>query len=172
MSQCRSCQKPIPPNAIIDGRMRCLNSRKFCLECSPWGKHNTRKVLDVDLPKIKFCSRCKIEKPSEEFYIRRKGTDLSSYCKVCTCEERSERCVKTKKLAIEYLGGQCRICGYNRYYGTMHFHHRNRSEKEFGISQVKGRSFERIKAELDKCVLLCSRCHDEVEGGIVQLPVP
>ena len=56
--------------------------------------------------------------------------------------------------------------------GALHFHHLDPSKKEFGLSR-KGhiRSFERLIAEAQKCVLLCANCHSEVERGEVELPV-
>jgi hypothetical protein len=43
----------------------------------------------------KRCPRCGQLKPAEEFYRRRRGQRLSSYCRLCTraasCEARSRR---------------------------------------------------------------------------------
>jgi len=77
---------------------------------------------------------------------------------------------KIKTLAIEYKGGQCQICGYKKYQGALDLHHINGS-KEFGIAD-KGytRSWEKVKVELGKCILVCANCHREIEGGITQLP--
>jgi len=64
----------------------------------------------------------------------------------------------------------CQICGYNRYPGALELHHIN-GKKGFGISD-KGytRSWKKVKAELDKCVLVCANCHREIEAGVMQLP--
>jgi 5-methylcytosine-specific restriction endonuclease McrA len=77
---------------------------------------------------------------------------------------------KIKALAIKYKGGKCQICGYDKYQGALDLHHIN-GKKEFGIAD-KGytRSWEKVKAELDKCVLVCANCHRELEAGITQLP--
>ena len=78
---------------------------------------------------------------------------------------------KIKTLSILYKGGKCQICGYSKYQGGLDLHHMNPKEKEFAISD-KGytRSWEKVRAELDKCILVCANCHREIEGGITQLP--
>lgn len=78
---------------------------------------------------------------------------------------------KIKTLAIEYKGGKCQICGYKKYPGALDLHHINPNKKDFGIAD-KGytRSWKIIKAELDKCILVCANCHREIEAGITQLP--
>ena len=69
---------------------------------------------------------------------------------------------------IEYKGGKCERCGYNKPIpGAYEFHHKDPSEKDFGISS-KGetRSLEKLKNEVDKCMLLCSNCHAEIHHEI------
>lgn len=74
-------------------------------------------------------------------------------------------------MAIEYKGGKCQSCGYYRYQGALELHHLNKDEKEFGIGD-KGytRSWQKVKLELDKCILLCANCHREISAGVQQLP--
>ena len=76
---------------------------------------------------------------------------------------------KIKALAIGYKGGMCQICGYKKYQGALDLHHLR--DKKFSIGD-KGytRSWEKVKNELDKCVLVCANCHRELEGGVTQLP--
>ncbi len=72
-----------------------------------------------------------------------------------------------KQKSLLYKGNKCLFCGYNKYNGALEFHHINSKTKIFGIGQ-KGytRSWESVKNELDKCVLVCSNCHKEVHAGI------
>jgi len=69
-----------------------------------------------------------------------------------------------KEQAIAYLGGRCVICGYEKCPAAMEFHHDNPRQKDFTISKVM--SWKRVQAELDKCTLLCCRCHKEVHAGL------
>lgn len=74
-------------------------------------------------------------------------------------------------MAIAYKGGSCQCCNYNRYVGALEFHHLNPDEKDFGIaSRGYTRSWERNKAELDKCVLVCANCHREIHANIIPCP--
>ncbi len=84
----------------------------------------------------------------------------------------AKRRKKLKTLAVEYKGGECQICSYKRCVGALELHHINKTDKTFGIGD-KGytRSWEKVKSELDKCILLCANCHREVEAGILQLPI-
>lgn len=75
---------------------------------------------------------------------------------------------RVKQKLIEYKGGKCEICGYNKCERAMHFHHVNPEEKEFQISG-KSLSFDKLKNESDKCILVCSNCHYEIHEGIVKI---
>lgn len=78
---------------------------------------------------------------------------------------------KIKTLAIAYKGGKCQVCGYDKHQSALGLHHLNRKDKTFSIGE-KGytRSWEKVKAELDKCILVCANCHREIEAGVTQLP--
>lgn len=74
------------------------------------------------------------------------------------------RCNKLR--LIEYKGGKCEICGYNKCIEALEFHHKNPNDKEFGISNGNTVSFEKMKVEADKCMLVCSNCHREIHAKI------
>lgn len=77
----------------------------------------------------------------------------------------SERRRKLKEMAVAYKGGKCCKCGYDKCLGALDFHHRDSNTKSFGISS-KGLtySFEKVKAELEKCILVCKNCHAEIHA--------
>ncbi len=69
---------------------------------------------------------------------------------------------KIRLMAVAHAGGKCIRCGYNKYPEVLEFHHKDSSQKKFGIGQNGlTRSWERVKAEIEKCNLLCANCHRE-----------
>lgn len=86
-------------------------------------------------------------------------------CKKCRIEAVQKRRDKLKELAIQYKGGRCSVCGYDRCIGALEFHHVDPSVKEFGIGNGNTRSFESLKKEIDKCILVCANCHREIHYG-------
>ena len=73
-----------------------------------------------------------------------------------------------KMRCVQYKGGKCEACGYCRCREALEFHHRNPRHKDFSISTAWARQgWAKIRAELDKCLLLCANCHREVHAGII-----
>lgn len=73
-----------------------------------------------------------------------------------------ERRRTLKKKAVLYKGGKCERCGYDKCIWALDFHHKNKKEKLFSISQFTCLGWEKIKKELDKCMIICANCHREV----------
>ena len=73
-----------------------------------------------------------------------------------------------KKRLIEYKGGECQICGYNKCQDALEFHHLDPSKKDYNISGGT-KSFNTLKSEVDKCILVCANCHREIHSGITKL---
>jgi hypothetical protein len=89
-------------------------------------------------------------------------------CKRCNIECVKRRRKNVKILAVEYKGGCCSSCGYNKCLSALEFHHLDPNEKDFSLS-VTGhtRSWKSVKAELDKCILVCSNCHREIHESLL-----
>jgi hypothetical protein len=63
------------------------------------------------------------------------------------------------------MGSLCEGCGLGGPSALFEFHHRVAGEKEFGLSDGNPRRWDRVLAELAKCVLLCANCHREVHAA-------
>lgn len=90
-------------------------------------------------------------------FIKDKGKYLR--CRQCRTNAVTKRRRKIKLMAITYLGNRCKDCGLVDTCPDIYdFHHEK--GKDFGIAE-KGytRSWETVKQELDKCILLCANCH-------------
>ena len=112
--------------------------RKACLECTP-----SKNTYDSE---------------EEKKAARRRQL-------VANTQRRRD---KVKDMSIEYKGGKCQVCGYDKCKGALEFHHLDPKEKDFGISS-KGytRAWDAIKQELDKCIMVCANCHREIHNGII-----
>ncbi len=74
-----------------------------------------------------------------------------------------------KRRAVEYKGGKCERCGYDKCVAALHFHHLDPATKLFGIAQSGwGRSWTQIQREIEKCMLVCANCHAEIEHSWVR----
>jgi hypothetical protein len=137
MKICEICGTIFPNQIKIDGKYRNLKNRKNCLTCSPFGLHNT-KVLS----------------PKPDGQRRKLGKKVVSWRQ------------RVKLKAIEYKGGKCQICDYSRCHQALEFHHLDPTQKEFALSGIS-RSWDLIRCEVDKCILVCANCHREIHAGIV-----
>jgi len=131
--------------------------------------------MDSIIKQCRFCGKDFEAKRSDRIFC-------SKLCGVRDWERRSPKRAarpehvrqfrrRIKLKAIEYKGGKCVICGYHRCITAMKFHHLDPNTKEFGISRYGvTRSWEAVKAELDKCILVCGNCHDEIHEGVTIIP--
>jgi predicted HNH restriction endonuclease len=101
-----------------------------------------------------ICNSCK-----REYVYSRKSGHTKTKCNTCLVNDRR---FKVKEDCLNYLGNKCSICGYDKCKRALEFHHIDPSKKEFIISGSHCRSWEKIKQELDKCILVCSNCHAEL----------
>lgn len=122
------------------------NRNKFCPNCLL--KYRERNIRDC------VCLLC----DKKYVYTPRSGHSLQQ---CSSCRANSKR--NTKKLRmIAYKGGCCIRCGYNKSPRALHFHHLDSQAKEFTLSNSRVYKWDTLKAELDKCVLVCANCHAEL----------
>jgi hypothetical protein len=117
---------------------------------------------------MKTCTKCNETKDLDAFY-KKTALRLKAVCKKCCNRYSADRWKKRKLKAIEYKGGKCISCGYNKYPDVLEFHHRDPSEKEFEWNKLRKRNWESVLKELDKCDMLCANCHRERHHEIFSL---
>jgi Zn ribbon nucleic-acid-binding protein len=154
MPVCRQCGKEFPNRVKVNGEIKILNSRKFCLDCSPFGLHNTSKhILGT---KCIYCG----ETDPNKFYGHK-----TSVCAACHNKDVTERGRDNRAFAIEHLGGKCVACGYDKYPCSLDIHHKDPSIKDEHFRNLRGWSKKRILREIEKCILLCRNCHTAYHSG-------
>lgn len=81
--------------------------------------------------------------------------------------------VKAKKQIIfEAKNHPCAICKHVFPTAAMDLHHVDPTTKEFTIATaLKKVGYERLVAEIGKCVALCAVCHRLLHAGLVDLDV-
>jgi hypothetical protein len=160
--KCKKCDKYFARRVNIDGKRRHLGSRLYCFECSPFGKHNTRKLDATSSEPGTYlpgtCSVCAKTYP-------RKRSVSKNICPSCRV---SRHRIKIKKQLADLLGGKCIVCNYDKCLGALEFHHRDSDQKERTIS---GSTISKkiLILEAKKCVLLCCRCHRELHAGLLNI---
>lgn len=150
---CPKCLDEFKNHTTINGRRYNLQNRKYCLICSPFKQHNTKKI---HLPQSsKRCGHSRYYKSMTQEQKNAYNADIYIYQK----QQRNKRKIKLVLLK----GGQCEKCGYNKNLHALQFHHINPKEKLFNINgrEMYSRSMEVLINECNKCQLLCSNCHAE-----------
>jgi hypothetical protein len=158
MRKCLNCENQVPNLIWIDGKKRNLKNRKYCLQCSPFGQHNTKKIHDPNT----LNNQCRI---CEKEYLGGHG----KYKSICSSCRVSESRRNKKAALIEYKGNKCSICGYNKCIQALQFHHVDPDQKEFTISNSGTIKLDALKIEADKCILVCSNCHVEIHSGLIDI---
>ena len=102
------------------------------------------------------------------FFARQEG---GYRCAKCNTAAVSARRRQVKRQLVKEAGGQCRRCGFAGHPAALQFHHVDPASKEFHLSQQgMSRSIARMRAEAEKCILLCANCHALVEAGVESVP--
>jgi len=95
------------------------------------------------------------------------------YCKKCSIlrnrrkgsESSTKRMIRNREFIYNYKKDKkCEVCGYNKYPEILAFHHKNKEIKGHGINILMKtlQKIETIKNEIEKCMLLCPNCHNEL----------
>lgn len=75
-----------------------------------------------------------------------------------------------RSLVAEARAGGCALCPEAEPC-CLDFHHVY-GDKEFDIGNAQrgGYALERVRRELEKCVVICGNCHRKLHAGLIALP--
>jgi len=170
---------------IIDGKKECGDCHEWkpidqykkarnhltsrCVSCIKVYSSNYRNREDIKI-KSRLYHKDYIAKEENKIAknkYKREWSKLPHAKEKKNCNRR-EWAAKEKQKAVDYKGGACCMCGYNSCLAALDFHHTDPSTKEgYGGGALKSHwSFEKNKPELDKCILVCVRCHREIHAGV------
>jgi hypothetical protein len=141
----------------LDNFYKCNNYyRSYCKKCN---RDNTKRFRQ------KSENKSTLSEYDKKYW-------KSSKRKTQKYKSTKQWLLNEKQKAVDYKGGKCIVCNYNRCLAALEFHHKNPLEKEKnkGSRSINShQSFEKNKKELDKCVLLCCRCHREIHANLIKL---
>jgi hypothetical protein len=145
---------------------RWLAKHSLKTRCT-YGRHRPLARAAREAGLNRFESFCR-HHGATEFILR---SDDSFGCRRCAAEAVVRRRRRVKEILVTEAGGRCRVCGYDRFQGALHFHHVDPSQKTFALSR-KGVTIgiDKLREEAEKCILLCANCHAEVEAGVRPVP--
>ena len=123
--------------------------------------------------KIKTCSKCKENKPIEEFSFRKNGY-YQSHCKLCQCKygkihynenkikykERNKCYEESIRRQVDLLKSKpCSDCKQTFPPICMDFDHINDDKLDNVSSIISSHSMKKILEEIKKCEVVCACCH-------------
>jgi len=108
------------------------------------------------------CKECGVVQPVSDFpkagivkgvqYYRHK-------CQTCYQKQKlSEEHYRMNKFHSYKKTLKCNRCGYDDW-RALQFHHHNDDKEGTPSEMARNRSWDVVKAELDKCEVLCANCH-------------
>ena len=135
----------------------------------------------------RICSRCKEEKPDDEFIFKNKSKNIKhNECVKCRKIYRKAHYKRNKQYYIEKASRhtkekvkqfqnwkslqKCIVCGESESI-CLDFHHREMEDKKMEISQiVRKHSVKKLIEELKKCVCVRANCHRKIHADIIPSP--
>jgi hypothetical protein len=119
---------------------------------------------------MKTCSKCKIEKPHEDFHTRGNGV-RRGVCKKCwnaaakgwkksDFDAKGWRMQRRMFIVDYFQRNPCVDCGEKNPIVLEFDHVPERGQKSFEISGgMKGQPMKRLLVEMSKCEVRCANCH-------------
>ena len=131
-----------------------------CVHAKQRGMRNEKASTIVVTEKK--CYRCRQILSVDDFHRNKTQQDgYADYCKACQAGMGHARIERLRTKFMEYKKGlKCEKCGEGDS-NILVFHHSSRNEKEYDVSSMycSGPGWDKIKKEIDNCIVLCANCH-------------
>jgi len=161
---CSHCGHKFQTSKNQTGRQKYCS--KHCRE-SAWSNRNPVRIKEN---RLKYNSS-KTVKCFYAFCDNAVPQDRRNHGRTFCCDTCRDK--HAEKMREEYIsklstifsnlkaGVGCQICGYNKYSGSLDFHHKDPNEKE---GRITFRSVHSSQIEIAKCAMLCKNCHNEIHA--------
>ena len=103
-------------------------------------------------------------------FVKESKTKSYFRCRKCRVDDITKQRRKNKEVLVEFKGGRCSICGYNKCIDALEFHHRDPTQKDISIGSGYTYSIKKLLEEIEKCDLLCANCHREIHFKLKNIP--
>lgn len=163
MKKCLLCRAKFGNRVKFGDRWINTQRRKYCIECSPVGAHNTKK-LEVKAPPPIAC-KCGASDHAMFYLSTRAAGKRRMYCKSCFNKICARRQSDNSSKMIKFLGGRCMACGFFKWQSCLDLHHLDPKDKDPKAASMRSWSWKRILTECKKCILLCKNCHAAFHAG-------
>ena len=128
--------------------------------------HIDKSNKSFNITKIRECRWSDIERELNKCVLLCANCHAESHYELDRTKIKYTYRHKNKNIYLNYKKTeQCENCGYSKCISALDFHHKNMLEKSFniflitnGINEYKELP-DKIKQELDKCVVVCKNCH-------------
>lgn len=116
--------------------------------------------------RLKFCKKCNAEVEHSPVKCKKARTGIRYRCRPCMRRYDNEHRERKLLELVGIVGGECHICGFDKSFKALDFHHLRSEQKSFTISdKIQQMSLTRILPEIRKCAVLCANCHRLLHGG-------
>ena len=112
---------------------------------------------------MKKCNKCNVEKSLDHYTKRKSSKDgYNIHCKECMGQyykDNKQQYFNRRKWFYDIKAElKCERCGFD-HPAALDFHHKDPTQKSFGISANKHIDKEKVLDEIKKCEVLCANCH-------------
>lgn len=179
---CTTCQQTKPASEFQKKIATTVLERGWrgtkCRSCVRKWERSERPRFGGGPDALRQCARCKTEKKESEYYKSIWRNARSPWCKECfrsyyrdkraaepgytgdiTRRRRQERLAQVREIKAKIGCSRCT----ERHPACLDFHHPEgrvgKNLPPIAVMVARGWSVERLREEIQKCVVLCSNCH-------------